>query len=482
MNRQNWTFIAIVLAALSVAVGLVEHRAIAAQSALAQTSTAASTAFPGHVPIDLARSEAPLFDDPVYHGASDPFVIWNPVKKAWFMYYTQRRATLPNPNGVDWVHGSAIALATSEDGFTWKYLGTCQGDHDLSEPLKAAGKGPEPGLTWWAPCLLYENKMFHMWVVLVDGVYRNWMGDRNIVHFTSEDGIAWKYADTCKLSSDRVIDPTVYKVKDLWYMVYKDEADGSHTHVATSKEMVDWTNNPGRADPDGSQEAPFVFHWKGSWWLIVDGRGLRVYKSETGTENFVYNNTVLGAADGTRPWDNAVGHHPGIVMQGGADGEDQCVIFYFTQRGRESMMQVTELELGADGKVVCNRNKHANEESFQQESMARMTQAKQWALAFIMFADAHGNQLPKNFEQAKSYVPGLSESNWEIVSGGDFSRFAKPGQTILLREKESNQSPDGPFFKAYAFMDGHAELISSPDDDFAALEKQRGFLVQSPKN
>jgi hypothetical protein len=68
------------------------------------------------------------------------------------------------------------------------------------------------------------------------------------------------------------------------------------------------------------------------------------------------------------------------------------------------------------------------------------------------------------------------------VSGGDFSRFAKPGQTILLREKESNQSPDGPFFKAYAFMDGHAELISSPDDDFAALEKQRGFLVQSPKN
>jgi beta-xylosidase len=134
------------------------------------------------------------------------------------MYYTQRRATLPNPNGVDWVHGSAIALATSEDGFTWKYLGTCQGDHDLSEPLKAAGKGPEPGLTWWAPCLLYENKMFHMWVVLVDGVYRNWMGDRNIVHFTSEDGIAWKYADTCKLSSDRVIDPTVYKVKDLWYI------------------------------------------------------------------------------------------------------------------------------------------------------------------------------------------------------------------------------------------------------------------------
>src|ERR1017187_2335790 len=187
----------------------------------------ASTTLSGHVPIDVARSEAPLFDDPVLHGASDPFVIWNPVAKAWFMYYTQRRATMPNPNGVDWVHGSVIAIAASEDGFTWKYLGTCQGDHDLSEPLKATGKGPEPGLTWWAPCFVYENKTFHMWVVLVDGVYRSWIGNRNIVHFTSDDGITWKYAGTCKLSSDRVIDPTVYKVKDLWYMVYKDEADGS---------------------------------------------------------------------------------------------------------------------------------------------------------------------------------------------------------------------------------------------------------------
>jgi len=121
---------------------------------------------------------------------------------------------------------------------------------------------------------------------------------------------------------------------------------------------------------------------------------------------------------------------------------------------------------------------HTNDEAFQRESATRMTQAKQWAMAFIMFADDHGNQLPKNFEQATNYVPGLSKSNWEIVSGGDFSQLAKPSQTILLREKESRRSPDGPFFKAYAFMDGHAELISSPDDDFAALEKQRGLLAQ----
>jgi RNA polymerase sigma factor (sigma-70 family) len=130
----------------------------------------------------------------------------------------------------------------------------------------------------------------------------------------------------------------------------------------------------------------------------------------------------------------------------------------------------------------------AEEESFQQESIVRMNQSKQWALACIMFADDHQNQLPKNFEQMKTYVPGLSSSNWEIVSGGNLSNDGSLGNprqvmlTILLREKESRPSPDGGFVKAYAFIDGHAELISSPEDDFAAVEKQRGFLVHPAKN
>jgi hypothetical protein len=317
------------------------------------------------VPIDVARSPAPLFDDPVFHGASDPFVIWNPVKNAWFMYYTQRRATLPRPNGVDWVHGSAIGIATSADGANWKYVGTCQGDHDLSEPLQATtGKGPEPGITWWAPCFLYDagngGGTFHMFVSQVDGVYTSWTGQRNIVHFTSADGINWKYLNTCKLSSTRVIDPTVYKVKDTWYMVYKDEADGSRTHISTSKDMVDWAN-AGVADRDGGQEAPFVFRWKQGWWLIVDAgnNALRVYKSDTGTGEFVYNNTILAGRDGTRPKDNNVGKHPGIVVQNKPDGQEQCVLFYFTHQGNQTVIQVAELELGPDGKVFCNRNQYA---------------------------------------------------------------------------------------------------------------------------
>ena len=199
-----------------------------------------------------------------------------------------------------------------------------------------------------------------MWVVLVDGVYTSWTGKRNILHFTSDDGITWKYLSTAALSSDRVIDPTVYKVGELWYMVYKDEAKGSHTYVSQSPDLENWTNAH-QADPDGSQEAPFVFRWKDKWWLMVDalgGRGLRIYTSENGIDGYKFVTTILGGRDGKRPHDGVVGHHPGIVIQGPPDHQ-QCLVYYFTESSRHAYMQIAELEMGADGKLICNRNKFA---------------------------------------------------------------------------------------------------------------------------
>ncbi len=305
--------------------------------------------------IDVSQVPAPLFDDPVTHGATDPFVIWNRAKSEWFMYYTQRRSTLADPKGVDWVHGSAIGIATSPDGIHWTYRCTCRGDHDLSDPLAAKGAGPEPGITWWAPCVLQIDGHFHMWVVRVDGVYTNWSGQRNILHFTSDDGITWKYVSTANLSSNRVIDPTVYRVGELWYMVYKDEAAGSHTYVSQSPDLEHWSNAH-QAGPDGGQEAPFVFRWRNRWWLIVDaGRSLRLYTSENGIDGFKYATSLLDQRDGTRDHDNAVGHHPGIVIQGEGTNQ-QCLVYYFTEFNRHAYIQLAELDLDANGKPFCNRN------------------------------------------------------------------------------------------------------------------------------
>ena len=310
--------------------------------------------------IDVAHAPAPLFDDPEWHGATDPFVIWNPSRRQWFMYYTQRRATMPNPNGVSWVHGSKIGIATSADGIHWAYRGTARGDHDLSDPLAAKGLGSEPGVTWWAPCFIYQGQTLHMFVTQVDGIYPRWIGQRHIVHFTSTDGINWKYINTCELNSERVIDPMVYKIKDTWFMVYKDEAAGSHTYRSESRNLIEWTN-PQLADQDGRQEAPFVFQWKAAYWMIVDSvpdKGLRIYKSPNGIDQWEYNNTVLASADGTRPKDDNVGHHPAIVLQTSPEGVEQCLIFYFTHQGRQTVIQLAELKLAVDGKVTCNRNKY----------------------------------------------------------------------------------------------------------------------------
>jgi hypothetical protein len=126
----------------------------------------------------------------------------------------------------------------------------------------------------------------------------------------------------------------------------------------------------------------------------------------------------------------------------------------------------------------------AEEQSFQAETSKCINQAKNAGLCFFLFANDNRNQFPTNFEQLKIYNPKgvLSDSDWEFVSGGDKMSFSNPRQTILFREKESRQSPDGSFVKVYAFADGSVQVLSSPDDDFAALEKQRGFLIQPAKN
>src|SRR5204863_7017744 len=113
-----------------------------------------------------------------------------------------------------------------------------------------------------------------------------------------------------------------------------------------------------------SQEAPFVFHWKGGWWMIVDAirqRGLRIYESDNGIGGWRYVSTVLaaGGEEGTRPGDRGQGHHPGIVVERDAHGEEQCLLFYFTHQGRQSLIQLAQLELAADGTVKCDRNKYA---------------------------------------------------------------------------------------------------------------------------
>ena len=294
---------------------------------------------------------APLFRDPVFDGAADPSFIWNDRERAWWVFYTNRRANAPDAqDGVRWCHGTDIGIASSPDGRTWTYRGT------------ARGLEFEPGRnTFWAPCLLEHGAAFHMFVAYVRGVPADWSGERHIVHYTSRDLVNWKYEAVVPLSSPDVIDAFVCaKPSGGWRMWYKDEAHGSHIWAADSEDLFRWSVK-GAVVTNAAQEGPAVFWWRWSYWMLVDrwqGMGaLRSADLEHWTEQ---PGTILGVP-GTRPDDADIGRHGEVLVQG-----PDAFLFYFThpfgpkdhvQPGKHrSSLQVAKLEF-ADGKIACDRNK-----------------------------------------------------------------------------------------------------------------------------
>jgi len=294
---------------------------------------------------------APLYRDPVFDGAADPSLVWNDKERAWWVFYTNRRASASDAqDGVRWCHGTDIGIASSADGGrTWTYRGI------------AKGLEFEPGRnTFWAPCLVEHGRTFHMFVAYVRGVPADWSGDRHIVHYTSRDLVAWKHEGIIPLSSERVIDAFVYpKPSGGWRMWYKDEANGSHIYAADSEDLDRWTV-AGPVVTGTAQEGAAVFWWRGSYWMLVDRwQGMGVLRSADLEDWLEQPGTILGLP-GTRPDDGDIGRHGEVVVQG-----SEAYIFYFThpfgpkahtEPGKHrSSLQVARLELKED-RLVCDRD------------------------------------------------------------------------------------------------------------------------------
>ena len=294
---------------------------------------------------------APLYRDPVFDGAADPSLIWNDQERAWWIFYTNRRANDPNAqDGVRWCHGTDIGIASSADGgLTWTYRGI------------AKGLDFEPGRnTFWAPCLVEHGRTFHMFVAYVRGVPADWSGERHIVHYTSRDLVEWKCEGIVPLSSERVIDAFVYpKPSGGWRLWYKDEADGSHIYAADSEDLYRWTVT-GPVVTDKAQEGTAVFWWQGSYWMLVDRwQGMAVLRSPDLAHWSEQPGTILGVP-GKRPDDGDIGRHGEVVVQG-----PEAYLFYFTHPAgpkthqepgkHRSSLQVARLEIKA-GVLVCDRD------------------------------------------------------------------------------------------------------------------------------
>lgn len=291
-----------------------------------------------------------VYRDPVYDGATDPLVVIA-APGNWWMFYTQRRATHPDPGpGVAWVHGSRIAVARSTDGIRWSYAGTLE-PTALGLEVDAAGPPASTDRTHWAPEVVNDGVGWRMYLTEIDGVPDRWPGHaRRIVEYRSTDLARWRRIGPLDLDSDRVIDAGVGRTPDgRWRLWYKDEAADSVTKVAVSDDLADWRSE-GTAIAGRPHEGPTAFELDGSWWMIVDEwRGMGVYRS---TDAVAWQRqggadaVILGA--GAVPG-SGFGHHGAPVREG-----DRMWFYFFTHPGvpdeRRSVVLRVELAV-RDGEL-----------------------------------------------------------------------------------------------------------------------------------
>ena len=294
----------------------------------------------------------PVYDDPVYHGAADPVIMYNPAVKKWWMFYTNRRASIEDST-VAWVHGTRIGIAESKDGRIWKYVDTANINYR-----------PDPGYTHWAPDIIEAKDGWHMYLTYVPGTFTDWNHPRVIVHLQSTDLVNWSYLSTLQLINQKVIDASVYKVNDSLYRLwYNNEKDGKSIWYAESKELYHWTDKGKAIAARG--EGPKAFLWQGKYFMIVDAwKGMEVYSS-TDLLNWTKQKNRILESPGKGTDDQAIGGHCDVIVNNG-----RAFVYYFTHPGRRkdnpaargsfddkrSVIQVAELEY-KDGQIICDRDK-----------------------------------------------------------------------------------------------------------------------------
>ena len=293
----------------------------------------------------------PLFDDPVYHGAADPVIIYNKQKNKWWMLYTNRRAS-KNDSTVQWVHGTRIGIAESKDGKNWKYIDTAN-----------INFRPDSGYTHWAPDVIEHNGTYHMYLTYVPGIFKDWNHPRVIIHLTGNDLKNWNYQSTLKLVNEKVIDASVYKINDsLWRMWYNNEKDGKSIYYADSKDLYNWVDKGKTIAARG--EGPKVFYWQQKYFMIIDAwKGMEVFSSDD-LLNWKKQASRILETPGKGFDDQAIGGHCDVVVN-----NNRAFVFYFTHPGRQkanpaakghfddkrSVIQLAELKY-VDGDIICDRD------------------------------------------------------------------------------------------------------------------------------
>ncbi len=301
----------------------------------------------------------PLFRDPVYDGAADPVVLWNPLEKKWWMFYTNRRATETSLPGVSWVFKTAVGIAESQDGAHWDYVGTA----NVPNLPKKVGAD---NATLWAPDIVRgDDGTWHMYLSIQAGVAERWgKVPGYIADLTSDNLRDWKYVRCFDLPVGSYDADVIRMPNRTWRLYYKDPTNHASTfYYLESANLRDWSEPKRVMSHRG--EGPIVFKWKDRYWLILcNGRGFCAFRSNDARDwQLQPGGPLMPYGTGSGKDDVTTPRHGEVVIS-----EGRAYLYYFTHPGRigedrdkdtyeqrRSSIQVVELEV-RDGWLVANRN------------------------------------------------------------------------------------------------------------------------------
>jgi hypothetical protein len=355
-------------------------------------------------------AENMAFEDPLFDGAADPTLVYNRGTKEWWIFYTQRRASVDDEPDFHWVFGSEIGIAKSADGgSTWEYAGTAKG-LSLSDDRD----------TFWAPEVIYNNGVYHMYLSYVRGRPGTAV-QSSIEHYTSCDLINWKHESKLPAPYTSIIDPCVFRLEDGKYaMWFKNQNRRSVTSVFYSDDLYNWSFGREDIGIGGRKEAPNVFYWNGQYNMILDfDKRLTLFTSKDGY-NWSDEPTDIG------------GQHGDVVNQNG-----KAILVYFAEnynstQGNKTALYINELLIKENGTVWCDHTAHFNVKLNAPEIRKMEIKKLPAELVFeegaslelsglelsVQFADSMGDTLtPADFEEysiTAKLVPGNESGKGEI--------------------------------------------------------------------
>lgn len=122
----------------------------------------------------------------------------------------------------------------------------------------------------------------------------------------------------------------------------------------------------------------------------------------------------------------------------------------------------------------------------KQQVIAKMGYAKNWIMAFYLYAEKNEGRYPADFSQASTLLPDnakdetlLATNQFDILYHGSSAALTDPANTIVLRENQSFASPSGGWLRTYGFADGHTEVHKVDDGNFEPWEAQH--MAASPR-